>query len=391
MSHLFDTYARLPLNAVSGSGAWLTDDEGKRYLDAVSGLGVCALGHAHPEVAAALSDQAGKLLHTANIVGLPLQEALGKTLAEISGLDRAFISNSGAEANECAFKLARLHGHDRGIERPAVLVTDRSFHGRTLAGLSASGNPAIQTGYSPLIQGFVHVPFGDAQAAADALAAHPEIVAILLEPIQGEGGVQVPPDDYLPRLRELADQHQALLIFDEIQTGMNRTGRWFAHQHYEGLKPDVMTVAKALGNGMPIAACLAREEVAALMTPGSHGTTFGGNPLACRTALTVIDIMRRENIGQQAAARGEYLINALRERLKGVEAVVSIRGRGMMIGVELDRDCTELRDDALAQGVIINVTRKRIVRLLPPLILSEEEADRVASVVAGSIRARYGT
>lgn len=389
MTHLFNTYARLPVSMVSGSGAWLTDSSGNEYLDAISGLGVCALGHAHPEIAETIASQAHTLIHTANIVGLPLQEALAEKLASISGLDRAFVANSGAEANECALKLARLHARERSIERPAVLVTDRSFHGRTLAGLSASGNPAIQSGYGPLVEGFVHVPFGDAAAAARAFATHANIVAVLVEPIQGEGGVCVPPDDYLPALRTLCNEHDALLVFDEIQTGLNRTGQWFAHQHHEGLKPDVMTVAKALGNGMPIAACLAREEVAGLMKPGSHGTTFGGNPLACATALKVVEIMERDSLGQQATDRGFRLINRLRGNLDGLPPVVDIRGRGMMIGVQLDRDCPEIRDDALAQNVIVNVTRGSTIRLLPPLIASDDEVDRIADVVAGSIRARY--
>lgn len=389
MTHLFNTYARMPMRIVLGEGAWLVDDRGRRYLDAISGIGVCSLGHAHPKLADAIADQAHKLIHTANIVELPLQEQLGDALAEISGLERAFIANSGAEAIECALKLSRLHAHERGVDEPKVLVAEHSFHGRTLAGISASGNPAIQAGYGPLFEGFVRVPFGDAEAAAKALADHPGIVAVLVESIQGEGGVHVPPDDYLPALRRLCDRHDALLMLDEIQSGMNRTGRWFAHQHHEGLRPDVVTVAKALGNGVPVAACLAREEVAALMKPGSHGTTFGGNPLACRAALTVIDIMRTEAIGERAERAGRRLLDKLRRGLEGLPPVRDIRGRGLMIGVELDRDCAELKADALAAGVIINVTRGRTVRLLPPLIVSDEEVDHIAEVLIKSIRGRY--
>lgn len=389
MTHLFNTYARMPIRIVGGEGAWLVDDRGNRYLDAISGIGVCSLGHAHPKIADTIADQAHKLIHTANIVELPLQEELGRALAEISGLERAFIANSGAEAIECALKLSRLHARERGIERPAVLVAEHSFHGRTLAGISASGNPAIQAGYAPLVDGFVRVPFGDAEAAARAMADHPEIVAVLVESIQGEGGVHVPPEDYLPALRRLCDEHGALLMLDEIQSGMNRSGRWFAHQHNAALKPDVITVAKALGNGVPVAACLARENVAALMQPGSHGTTFGGNPLACRAALTVIDIMREESIGARAEAAGRRLVDSLRQGLAGLPPVRDIRGRGLMVGVELDRDCAELKADALESGVIINVTRGRTVRLLPPLIVNEEEVDRIAHAVIQGIRKRY--
>ena len=390
MNHLFETYARMPMRVVRGEGAWLIDERGQRLLDAISGIGVCSLGHAHPRLADAIADQAHKLIHTANIVELPLQEALGDQLASISGIERAFIANSGAEAVECALKLARLNGHRLGIERPAVLVAEHAFHGRTLAALSASGNPAIQAGFEPLVEGFVRVPFGDAEAAEKALQTHPDIAAVLVESIQGEGGVRVPKEDYLPRLRSLCDEHQALLMLDEIQSGMNRTGRWFAHQHHEGLKPDVITLAKALGNGVPIGACLATESVAEMMQPGSHGTTFGGNPLACRAALTVLDIMRDERIAERAERAGKRLIDALRAGLDGLSFVREIRGRGLMVGVELDHDCAELKADALEHGVIINVTRGKTVRLLPPLIVSDEEVDRIAEVVVSAIRERYG-
>ncbi|NBB92712.1 MAG: acetylornithine/succinylornithine family transaminase [Gammaproteobacteria bacterium] len=389
MSHLFDTYARMPVRIVRGEGAWLIDDRGQRHLDAISGIGVCSLGHAHPRLADALADQAHKLIHTANIVELPLQEKLGDALADISGLERAFIANSGAEAIECALKLSRLHAHRQGIERPAVLVAEHSFHGRTLAGISASGNAAIQAGYGPLVDGFVRVPFGDLEAAGRAFADNPDIVAVLVESIQGEGGVRVPPDNYLPGLRRLSDEHGALLMLDEIQSGMNRTGRWFAFQHHAGLKPDVVTVAKALGNGVPVAACLAREAVAALMQPGSHGTTFGGNPLACRAALTVIDIMRDDRIAERAAQAGQRLIDGLRRGLDGLAPVTEIRGRGLMIGIELDRDCPEIKSDALKAGVILNVTRGRTIRLLPPLIVSDGEVDRIVEVVVRCVRERY--
>ncbi len=389
MSHLFNTYARMPIRIVRGEGAWLFDDAGNRYLDAISGIGVCSLGHAHPRLAEVIADQAATLVHTANIVGLPLQERLGERLAAISGLDRAFIANSGAEVIECALKLARLHGHARGIEHPAVLVTENSFHGRTLAALSASGNPAIQHGYGPLVDGFVRVPFGDIAAAESAVAEHPQIVAILLEPIQGEGGVRVAPDAYLTGLRALCDRHEALLMLDEIQSGMCRAGRWFAHQHDKGLRPDVLLTAKALGNGVPIGACVATNTVAELMQPGSHGTTFGGNPLACRAALEVIAIMEDEAMAEQSVNKGQALRAALEGRLARHPKVREIRGRGLMIGIELDTDCGELKADALARGVIINVTRGNTVRLLPPLIIDEPQIEQIADTVSAIILERF--
>ena len=389
MSHLFNTYARMPITLVRGQGAWLFDDQGRRYLDALSGIAVCSLGHAHPRIAAVLADQAGKLIHTANIVHLREQEALADRLARISGLDRAFIANSGAEAIECALKLARRHAHARGIEKPAILVASDSFHGRTLAALSASGNAAIQAGFGPLMDGFVRVPYGDPAAAAQAFSDHPELVAVLVEPIQGEGGVRVPPPDYLAELRRLCDRHQALLMLDEIQTGIGRTGRWFAYQHTPELLPDVVTVAKALGNGVPIGACLAREAVAELLPPGSHGTTFGGNPLACRVALEVLAIMGEEDIPGRAARAGERLMSALNAGLADHPEVREIRGRGLMVGVELRADCPELKDAAMARGLIINVTRGNTIRLLPPLIVDDAEIDQIAATVTDVVSEKF--
>ena len=389
MSNLFNTYARMPISIVRGEGAWLYDDAGNRYLDAISGIGVCSLGHAHPRITEAIAAQAAMLVHTANIVCLPLQEALGERLAAITGLDRAFIANSGAEAIECALKLARLHGHARGIDHPAVLVTENSFHGRTLAAISASGNTAIQQGYDPLVEGFVRVPFGDFAAAEKAMADHPDIVAVLLEPIQGEGGVRVAPDGYLTGLRTLCDRHEALLMLDEIQSGMCRAGRWFAHQHEEHLRPDVLLAAKALGNGVPIGACIATDPVAGLMQPGSHGTTFGGNPLACRAALEVIATMHDESLAEQSLVKGKALRKALRDRLAGHPQVREIRGRGLMIGVELAGNCAELKADALAKGMIINVTRGNTVRLLPPLMIDNSQIEQIAGTVSDIILHRY--
>ncbi|QOC21506.1 aspartate aminotransferase family protein [Wenzhouxiangella sp. AB-CW3] len=389
MSHLFDTYARMPVDIVRGEGPWLFDTEGQGYLDAISGIGVCSLGHAHPRVAEAIGDQAGRLIHTANIVGIPLQEQLAARLADISGLDRAFLANSGAEAIECALKLARLHAHARQVKTPTVLVTDNAFHGRTLAAISASGNPALQQGFAPLVDGFVRVPFGDAQAALDALDRHPEIVAVLVEPIQGEGGVRVPPDGYLPALRKACDRHDALLLLDEIQTGLCRTGHWFAHQHEATSRPDVLLSAKALGNGVPIGACLARGNVADLMRPGSHGTTFGGNPLACRAALEVLAVMDEEDLAARSNQTGQRLRERLSAALADHPAVHEIRGRGLMIGIELTTDCGALKLDALKQGVIINVTRGNTVRLLPPLIIDQSQCDQIADTVIHIIQQRF--
>ncbi len=388
-SRLFDTYVRMPVSLVKGEGPWLFDDQGHRYLDALSGIAVCSLGHAHPRLAAVIADQAATLLHTANIVHIPQQEALADALCDISGLDRAFIANSGAEAIECALKLARRHAHIRGIEQPAVLVASDSFHGRTIAALSASGNSAIQAGFGPLVEGFVRVPFGDLDAATRALNDNRQIVAVLVEPIQGEGGVRPAPAGYLAGLRAACDQHQALLMLDEIQTGMGRTGRWFAFQHEDGLLPDVLTVAKALGNGVPIGACLAVENVAGLLSVGSHGTTFGGNPLACRVGLEVIRIMREQNIPGRAARLGQYLIERLEHALAEVPAVVDIRGRGLMIGIELTEPVAELKDQAMDQGLIINITRGNIIRLLPPLIIDETQADTIVETLARLIKKQF--
>jgi len=389
MSHLFNTYARMPVTLVRGDGAWLFDDQGRRYLDALSGIAVCSLGHAHPRIAGVIADQAATLIHTANIVHLREQEALAERLWELSGLERVFLANSGAEAIECALKLARRHAHARAIDQPAVLVASDSFHGRTLAALSASGNAAIQDGFGPLVPGFVRVPYDDAQAAAQAFADHPDIVAVLVEPIQGEGGVRVPGSGYLGALRQLCDQHQALLILDEIQTGIARTGRWFAFQHEPDLRPDVVTVAKALGNGIPIGACLATEAVAALLAPGSHGTTFGGNPFACRVALEVLTIMQEEQIPARAARAGERLLGALKKQIGDHPQVADIRGRGLMVGVELSEPCPELKDAAMSRGLIINVTRGNTIRLLPPLIVDDEQVDQIASIVSDVVRNKF--
>ena len=371
---LMATYRRLPVTFTHGEGAWLWDQAGTRYLDALSGIAVCGLGHAHPAVREALCDQAGTLVHTSNLYQIAAQTELGARLTALAGMDRVFFGNSGAEANEAAIKLARLHGHHRGVEKPAILVMENSFHGRTLATLTATGNRKVQAGFEPLVQGFVRVPYDDLAAVETAGANRHDLVAILVEPIQGEGGIRVPAADYLPRLREICDRHGWLLMLDEIQTGMGRTGKLFAHQH-SGIQPDVMTLAKGLANGVPIGACLARGAAAAVLGPGTHGSTFGGNPLACRAASAVLATIEAEGLTARAAERGGQLLAGFRQALAHQPGVLDIRGRGLMIGIELDRPCAELVAQALAAGLLINVTADRVIRLLPPLILEPAQAD----------------
>jgi acetylornithine aminotransferase len=383
--HLMNTYARLPVAFVRGEGAWLYDEDGTRYLDAISGIAVCSLGHADPVLADALCDQARTLIHTANLGHIRLQEQLAARLCAITGMDRAFITNTGAEAIETVLKLARKHGFERGIQAPKILVVEGSFHGRTLGAISASAPGKLQHGFAPLVDGFVRVPYGDADAARAALAADPTLVAMLLEPIQGEGGVVRPPDGYLTALRTACDEHGALLMVDEIQTGLCRTGRWYAHLHEPDCRPDVLASAKALGNGVPVAACVARGAAAEVLTPGSHGTTYGGNPLACRAALTVLDRMAELDLNARAEDMGRVLGDRLRHRLQGCDRVVEIRGRGLMIGVELTDSAVDVRDHALNRQVLINVTHDRVVRLLPPLIIDAEQATRIADAVADGI------
>ncbi|WP_018139127.1 MULTISPECIES: acetylornithine transaminase [unclassified Thioalkalivibrio] len=377
---LQNTYSRLPVAFERGEGAWLWDTEGKRYLDALSGIAVCGLGHAHPKVAHAICDQAQTLVHTSNLFRIPLQEQLARRLCALAQMEQAFFCNSGAEANEAAIKLARLHARRRGIAKPKVIVMHGSFHGRTLATLSATGNEKIHAGFEPLVEGFVHVPHGDAEAVA-ALSNDPDVVAILVEPITGEGGIHVPPPGYLRRLRELADQHDWLLMLDEIQAGIGRTGHWFAFQH-EGITPDVISLAKGLGNGIPIGANLVAGRASGLFTPGTHGTTFGGNPLVCRAALAVLDVMQDEGLCEEAGRQGEILRRRLADRLEDKPGVVAVRGRGLMIGIELDRPAGTLVQAALDAGLILNVTAQRVIRLLPPLIVDDAQVDQIASTVA---------
>ena len=378
---LMATYKRLPVTFTKGEGAWLWDTAGKRYLDALSGIAVCGLGHSHPTIRQALCEQAGTLIHTSNLYGIENQEALGDRLASLSGMDRVFFSNSGAEANEAAIKIVRLYGRKKEIANPTIIVMENSFHGRTLATLTATGNRKVQAGFEPLVKGFVRVPFADIESIEDVANNNADVVAVLVEPIQGEGGINIPPPDYLNRLREICDQHDWLLMLDEIQTGMGRTGKLFSHQH-NGILPDVMTLAKGLGNGIPIGACLARGIAAEVMGPGTHGSTFGGNPLVCRVGLAVLETLDTQRLIERAGILGERLLNGLRTRLGELAGVVDIRGSGLMIGIELDRPCNELVSRALERGLLINVTADCVIRLLPPLILSDDQADQIVSSVS---------
>ena len=383
--HLMSTYARLPVQFERGEGVWLWDTEGKQYLDALSGIAVCGLGHAHPSVAEAISAQAGRLIHTSNLYGIPLQTALAERLCLLSAMQRVFFCNSGAEANEAAIKIARLYGHGRDIECPAIIVMENSFHGRTLATLTATGNRRVQAGFEPLVQGFIRVPYNDLDAIRTVAGNSSDVAAILVEPVQGEGGVKVPDPGYLAGIREICDQQNWLMMLDEIQTGIGRTGQWFAYQH-DKLLPDVVTVAKALGNGVPIGACLARGDAAELLQPGSHGTTFGGNPLAARAAMAVLDVIESGQLIAQAARLGTQLLTGFTGRLSGLDGVREIRGSGLMIGIELDRPCGELVKTALDCGLLINVTAERVVRLLPPLITSEKQAAMIVDKVSDLVR-----
>lgn len=383
------TYNRLPVTFERGEGVWLWDNNGTRYLDALSGIAVCGLGHAHPAVRDALCEQAGRLVHTSNLYGIVEQERLGALLTEQAGMDRVFFANSGAEANEAAIKLARLHAHRRGIENPAILVAENSFHGRTLATLSATGNRKVQAGFEPLVQGFVRVPYDDLDAIETAAVNRPNIVAILIEPIQGEGGIRVPSADYLARLREICDRSDWLLMLDEIQTGIGRTGRLFAFEH-AGIQPDVVTLAKGLGNGVPIGACLARGAAAEVFSPGSHGSTFGGNPLACRAGRAVLETLIADGLIENAETQGAYLQESLRTALSETRGVVEIRGCGLMVGIELDRPCGELVGQALEAGLLINVTAERVIRLLPPLIIDRDQVDALVGTLTGLIQGFLG-
>lgn len=379
--HLMKTYAPLNITFEHGEGAYLWDTNGQKYLDALCGIAVCGLGHAHPAITKAISEQAGKLLHTSNLYQIDKQQHLADQLCEVSGLSRVFFSNSGAEANEAAIKIARLFGNKNNVKNPSIIVMDNSFHGRTMATLSASGNRKVQAGFEPLVQGFIRAPYNNVDAIKNIAENNNNVVAILVEPIQGEGGINIPDSDYLNQLREICDQQNWLLMLDEIQTGMCRTGEWFAFQHNK-IQPDVMTLAKALGNGVPIGACLANEKAGEVFQPGNHGSTFGGNPLMCATASTVIDTIKAENIQNNTIRMGDYMLNAFKDRLGQLDGVSDIRGIGLMIGIELDNDCPELVKIALENKLLINVTAGSVIRLLPPLIIDQQQADTIVNTVS---------
>lgn len=390
MDHLMQTYARLPVSFVKGEGAYLYDDKGDAYLDALGGIAVCALGHAHPAVTRAVCEQAQTLLHTSNLYGIPKQQALGDKLCAVSGMDRVFFCNSGAEANEAAIKIARRYGHQHNIDVPHIVVMENSFHGRTLATLTATANQKAQQGFEPLVAGFIRVPYDDVEAVAALARSRNDIVAVLVEPIQGEGGVRIPATGYLQGLRKLCDEHQWLLMLDEIQSGIGRTGQWFAFQH-ENIRPDVLTSAKALGNGVPIGACLANGPAADILQPGTHGTTFGGNPLACAAALAVLESIENDKLLARIAALGANMLAGFQNALgdytgEANPAITAIRGKGLMIGIQLQRDCAELVKLALAQKLLINVTASNVVRLLPPYILNDDEAGRIVQTVSRLIK-----
>ena len=385
---LMSTYQPLALSFTKGLGTRLWDQAGREYLDAIAGVAVTNVGHSHPKIVSAISEQAGLLLHTSNLYSIDWQQQLAQKLTRLAGMERAFFNNSGAEANETALKIARLYGWHKGIEQPLVVVMENAFHGRTLGTLSASDGPAVRLGFSKLPGDFVKVPFGDLKALDKVQQAHgSRIVAILMEPIQGESGVQLAPPGYLKAVRELCNRRGWLMMLDEIQTGIGRTGQWFAFQH-EGIVPDVMTLAKGLGNGIPIGACLARGKAAELFTPGSHGSTFGGNPLACRVACTVLDIIEEQQLRENARIQGERLLERLRAELADDPNVLAIRGQGLMIGIELKQPIRDLsliaaRDHSL----LINVTRGQIIRLLPPLTIDEREVEMIVRGIALSIGA----
>jgi acetylornithine aminotransferase len=386
MTHLMNTYNRLPVAFTHGRGAWLTDEQGKEYLDALAGIAVNGLGHAHPRLVAALGEQIGRLIHTSNIYRVREQEALADRLCELSGMQEVFFGNSGSEANEGALKLVRLYGHKNGEPAAQTIVMERAWHGRTLATLAATGSEKARKGFDPLPSGFIRVPYNDLAAVERAAAADPRVRAVWLEVLQGEGGIQVADLDYVRGLRRLCDERGWLLMIDEVQSGIGRTGKWFAYQ-WADIRPDVITLAKGLGSGVPIGALLAGGRAAGVFGPGQHGTTFGGGPLAMRAGLETLAIIESEGLMANAVAQGERIRSGLARELAGVSGVKDIRGMGLMCGVELDRPCGELVKQALAAGLLINVTQDTVVRLLPPLILSSAEADQIVARLAPVIRA----
>lgn len=382
---LMSTYGRLPVAFENGDGAWLYDTDGNKYFDTFFGIAVCGLGHSHPAVTKAIKDQAGRLLHCSNLYHTPLQVKLAQTLCQISGMEKVFFSNSGAEANEAAIKLARKYGHDKGIQTPTIIVMDQSFHGRTMATLTATGNRKAQAGFEPLLGGFVRAPFNDVKAVEAIAKSNPNVVAILVEPIQGEGGLSIAEDSYLKSLRQICDENDWLLMLDEVQTGNGRTGNYFAYQGYD-VTPDVVTTAKGIANGYPIGACMAKGSAADVLTPGTHGSTFGGNPLGCAAALATINEITSHKLCDRASVLGERILKELENELLAANYVADIRGRGLMIGIELTEPCLELVPLAKAKGLLLNVTSEKVIRLLPALNMSDDECEFLIDAVVQIIR-----
>ncbi len=380
-----NTYSRLPVTFVKGEGVWLWDDQGRKYLDALAGIAVCSIGHCHPKLVKAISEQAGTLIHTSNLYHIDKQEKLAEKLAKLSGLNKSFFCNSGAEANETAIKLARLYGHNKGIDLPTVIVMEHSFHGRTMATLTASGNRKVQAGFEPLLTGFARVPFNDLEAITQVSVHNKNIVAILVEPYQGEGGINIPQADYLEGLRRICDKNGWLLILDEVQCGIGRSGKWFAFQN-SGIVPDVITLAKGLGSGVPIGACIAGNIAGEVFKPGNHASTFGGNPLACTAAITTLDIIEEEGLMCNALEQGDFMRKNLQEQLGNLDNVTQIRGQGLMIGIELTKPCGELVNNALKQRLLLNVTSDNVVRLLPSLVIKQNETEQIVNMVSALIK-----
>lgn len=383
-NHLMQTYAPQPVAFARGEGAWLWDTEGKRYLDGLAGIAVNGLGHAHPVLTRAIAEQAAKLIHTSNLFRVVEQERAAERICAVAGMENAFFTNSGAESNECAIKLARLHGHQRGIENATIIVMEKAWHGRTLATLSATGSRKAQAGFEPLMGGFLRVPYNDI-AAIERIADNASIVAVLMEVLQGEGGIIVADAEYVRKVRAICDRKQWLLMIDEVQSGIGRTGKWFAHQ-WTGVVPDVMTLAKGLGSGVPVGACLARGAAAKVFKPGNHGTTFGGGPLACVAALATLDVIEKDGLLAHAERMGAVIKSGLERALAGVAGVKEVRGMGLMLGVELDRPCAEIVKRSLDAGLVVNVTADKVVRILPPLVIREEEARQLVEILSGVVK-----
>jgi acetylornithine aminotransferase len=384
--HVMKTYGRLPIALSHGRGCWVWDSDGRKYLDGLGGIAVNTLGHAHPKLVPALQEQIARLIHSSNYYLVPLQEQLAAKLTQLSSLTNAFFCSTGLEANEAALKIARKYGHDRGIERPEIVVYEKAFHGRSIATLSATGNPKVQAGFGPLVEGFVRVPLNDIAAIEEVARTRPNVVAVFLEVIQGEGGINPSRIDYLQALRKLCDERDWLLMLDEVQCGIGRTGKWFAHQ-WAGIVPDVMPLAKGLGSGVPVGAVVCGPKAAHVLGPGNHGTTFGGNPLAMRAGIETLRIMEEEGLLANAAAVGKTLKDGLERELAGVAGVVEIRGQGLMLGIELDRPCGELLGRAADAGLMISITAERVIRLVPPLVLSHGEARQIVAILCPLIEA----